>query len=476
MKSHFQSSIRLSLLTLITTLLMSCANTSEFDKNMNNLELPSHWQHKEQALNVQDNWLTQLNSAQVKQLVQLALGNNQQLKIQAYNVEIQKQQLIMSGSNLWPSLDLSLQSGRSKNNQLGTLNDSNTINLNISYELDIWGKLSAAEQEANLNFLAQQASFEQNKQQLVVDVVTTWFAVIEANKLLALYQERVENSLQNLAIIEANYASGLSKALDVYLARNQLNSERTRVSDQQSNQIRLTRNLERLIGKYPKGLLSVTAQLPLLTSDIPLGLPSELVSRKPSLIASWYQLLAKDAGLAYAHKQRFPSLSLTASVGDSANNIEDLLSTSSLAWSLFGNLSAPIFNGGRLAANEEKARLALKQGEQQYLDTLYNAFTDVENAITAEKNLKSSYQSMLAAQENAKVAATLSFEEYQNGLVNYTTVLDAQTRSFDAQSTLIKIKNQLIANRIKLHLALGGDFTAASTSNNSPVNRSTKVK
>ena len=409
---------------------------------------------------VESNWLTQLDNKQVQQLVKSALAANHQLKIQAFSVEIQKQQLIVSGSSLWPSLDLSVRSGRSKNNSLATISNSSSIDLDLSYELDLWGKLSAADQQANLTYMAAQANFEQSKQQLVVDVVTTWFSVIEAEKLLTLYESRVKNSQQNLDIIESGYNSGLSEALDVYLTRNELNNELTRVSEQKSSKKRLIRKLERLVGDYPKGELLVAAQLPLLTSDIPLGLPSELISRKPNLIARWYQLLAKDAGLAYAHKQRFPSLSLTASLGDSARNIDDLLSGSSLAWSLLGNISAPLFNAGRLAANEEKARLALKQEEQLYLDTLYNAFAGVENAINEEESLKSSYQSMLAAQENAKVAATLSFEQYQSGLVNYTTVLDAQTRSFDAQTTLIKLKNRLIANRIQLHLALGGDFSA----------------
>jgi len=166
--------------------------------------------------------------------------------------------------------------------------------------------------------------------------------------------------------------------------------------------------------------------------------------------------------LAYAHKQRFPSIVLSGSVGDSTADIGDLLSGSSLAWSLLGSVSAPIFNAGRLKANEEKARIELKQGEQLYLDTLYNAFSDVENAITTEQSLKHSYNTMLAAQKNAQVASTLSFEQYQSGLVSYTTVLDAQNRSFEAQTTLIKIKNQLIENRINLHFSLGGDFSTPS--------------
>jgi multidrug efflux system outer membrane protein len=282
---------------------------------------------------------------------------------------------------------------------------------------------------------------------------------------LTLYRSRVENSQQNLAIIEASYSSGLTPALDVYLTRNDLNNELTRVSEQETVKTKLIRQLERLIGEYPKGELLVNANLPLLTSDIPVGLPSELISRKPALKASWYQLLSQDAGLAYAHKQRFPSIVLSGSLGDSTADIGDLLSGPSLAWSLLSSVSAPIFNAGRLKANEEKARLELKQGEQFYLDTLYGAFSDVENAITTEKSLKQRYYTMLAAQENAKIAATLSFEQYQSGLVSYTTVLDAQKRSFEAQTTLIKIKNQLIANRINLHFSLGGDFTTPSLEN-----------
>jgi len=443
-------------------LLLACSNTSEINKQLTEPTLPENWQEGTQTLTVEHNWLAQLDNIQVQKLVEKALAANHQFAMQAYALEIAEQQLIVSGSQLWPEFDLAFRSGRNKDNQTDSYSNSNSVNLNLSYEVDIWGKLSAADQVSNYNYLAQKATFEQYQQQLVVNVVTTWFKVIEAQKLLTLYQSRVENSKQNLAIIEAGYNSGLTPALDVYLTRNDLNNELTRVSEQQTIKTKLIRQLERLIGEYPKGELLVNANLPLLTSDIPVGLPSELISRKPELKASWYQLLSQDASLAYAHKQRFPSIVLSGSVGDSTADIGDLLSGSSLAWSLLGSVSAPIFNAGRLKANEEKTRIELKQGEQLYLDTLYNAFSDVENAITTEKNLKHSYNTMLAAQQNAQVASTLSFEQYQSGLVSYTTVLDAQNRSFEAQTTLIKIKNQLIANRINLHLSLGGDFSTPS--------------
>ena len=454
------------LLPLLSSLfLLACSNTSEVDEKLKNLPLPDHWQDNTQVLSVEDNWLAQLDNQQVQQLVSKALTNNQQFAMQAYALEIAEQQLIVSGSQLWPELDLAFRAGRNKNNQLMSYSNTNSLNLNLSYEIDIWGKLSATDQMSNYSYFAQKASFEQFKQQLVVNVVTTWFRVIEAQKLLALYQNRVKNSQQNLAIINAGYSAGLTPALDVYLTRNDLNNELTRVSEQKTEKTKLIRQLERLIGEYPKGELLVNAGLPLLTNDIPVGLPSELISRKPELKASWYQILSQDAGLAYAHKQRFPSIILSGSVGDSTADIGDLLSGSSLAWSLLGSVTAPIFNAGRLKANEEKARLTLKQDEQQYLDTLYNAFSDVENAVTTETNLKHSYYTMLAAQENAEIASTLSFEQYQSGLVTYTTVLDAQKRYFEAQTTLIKIKNKLIVNRINLHFSLGGNFSTPSLEN-----------
>jgi NodT family efflux transporter outer membrane factor (OMF) lipoprotein len=442
--------------------LFSCGNLSEIDKKIVDVTPPTNWQQASSALKVEDNWLAQFNNSQLNMLVEQALQANHQLKIQAYQVDISKQNVIVSGSQLWPELDLSVQSSRIKSTQPTTYSSDNELSLDLSYEVDIWGKLSAAEREDQYNYLAQKALFEQAKQQLVVDVVTSWLAVIEANKLLDLYQKQAANSRENLMIIEAGYQAGLNEALDVYLIRNELNTALSQVALQEVEKVKQVRVLERLMGKYPTGTLDVNAQLPEIKDDIPLGLPSELISRKPHLKSSWYQLLAKDAGLAYAHKQRFPGINLSASLSDSADDISDLLSSSSLAWSLIGSISAPIFNAGRLEANEEIVRAELRQSEQTYLDDLYGAFSDVENALSVEKSLRQRYETTLAAQENAMLAATLSFEQYQSGLVTYTTVLEAQARSFDAQANLINIQNQLIVNRINLHLSLGGDFTAVS--------------
>ncbi|MBD58324.1 efflux transporter outer membrane subunit [uncultured Pseudoalteromonas sp.] len=456
-----------SLLALSVILLSACASQTTHNERVAELEaLPSAWQQlptDNKILAVEDNWLQQLQDPQVFNLVEQALAHNQAILQAGYDVAIKKQQLIAAGADLWPSLDLSTRASRSKDNRPVSYNNASSASLELSYEVDLWGKLSASERQANLEYLAEKATFSQSKQQLVADVVSGWFDVITNHKLLELYKQREQNAEKNLDIIESGYRQGLNEALDVYLARNELNTERSNIAAQQATLTKSIRDLERLTGQYPAGALSVSADLPLLENTIPLGLPSELITRKPALMASWYQLLSTDAGLAYAHKQRFPSLNLSASISDSTDRVSDLFSPSSLAWSLIGSISMPLFEGGRLKANEEQARLSVKRQEQAYLATLYDAFNEVETAISQEQALKVRYEKTLEAQENAIAAERLSFEQYQSGLVTYTTVLDAQDRSFNAQSSVIELKNQLIKNRINLHIALGGDFSEANS-------------
>ena len=465
----------------ISIFIFSCSTTSEISKEVQELNLPESWQDNGLNHSVESNWLAQFEDPQLQLLVKKALIQNRELLITAYDLSIQERDLTITKTALWPELDLNLQGRRDKRTgttffsededddefdnasiqEVDTVSFSSDhdLDLNINYEVDIWGKLSALERNEYYNFLSEKSTYEENRQQLVVEVVTTWFEIIEANKLLTIFEKEASNAQENLYVIEAGYRSGLIEALDIYLARNDLNSALVQVAEQQVAKVRLIRELEQLIGEYPIGQLVINADLPLIHNDIPTGLPSELISRKPEVKSSWYSVLASDANVAYRHKQRFPSIDLSFSIGSSQSELNNLLSPGALAWSLIGNVSAPLFNGGGLLATEERARLSLEQSEQNYLHVLYTAFEDVENGLTTEKSLKERYQYTLKAQENAQFAAELSFEQYQSGLVTYTTFLDAQDRLYDADRDLIQIKQQLLENRINLHVALGGSFT-----------------
>lgn len=441
--------------------LTACTIEPAITIDKNNLSLPVTWQTGEplQQLN-HDNWLGKLLPTELNQAIHQALINNYQFKQQALSIETAKQNAILSGAALWPSLNVNLNSSRRKNAVNQAYNNNHELNLNLRYEIDLWGKLSANEQQANLLVASQMANFEQAKQQLIVDVILAWFKVVENQHLLSLNEQRLNNTQENLTIIEANYFSGLNTALDVYLARTEVATEQARVANQTTNLTASIRKVESLLGQYPNGLTEIKhISLPIIDSPITPSLPSEIISNNKALEASWLNLLSKNAGLAYAHKQRFPALNLTASLGTSSSELSELVKTD-IGWSLLASISQPLFDAGRLKANEEKARIETSSAEQQYLAKLNTTFAEIENNLSKQHNLTNVLNAQLLSVDNADLAADLAFEQYLKGLVNYVSVLSAQSRAFNAKSSLLQTQYQLIENRLNLYLALGGDFTS----------------
>lgn len=444
----------------LTFLLTGCAHQTAITIDKDKLAVPKMWSQVDKiALSPENkNWLNAIINEPVKLAIEQALEHNHGLQQQQLSLLALEQSAIASGASLWPSLNLSFSNARRE--QTTGLSTSHELSLSLNFELDIWGKLSANDRQVNMQLASQKAQYEQYKQDLIADVILTWFSLVEASQQLALSEKRFNNTKQNLAIIESGYESGLNSALDVYLSRSEVATEQSRVANQQTNYESVIRRLELLLGEHPAGKLVIAKNvIPAIEGNLNPGLPSEVVANKPSLAATWLSLLAKDAGLAYAHKQRFPSISLTAGLGTSSSELGDLL-TVDPNWSLVGNITQPLFNAGRLKANEEKARYETLQAEQAYLAAVKNAFADVENALVKEQNLRVSYGAYQTAAENAGLAQQLSFEQYLKGLVSYTTVLDSQTRAFNADSSLIQAKYQLLENRLQLHLALGGNFNS----------------
>ncbi|KPZ67546.1 MULTISPECIES: TolC family protein [unclassified Shewanella] len=442
-------------------ILSACSSSSYLDEPLVTPQLPASWHTDAESLKDNQSWVTPIATDQLLEFISIGLNTNQELIQLALEVEVKKQQLNVSDSSFWPELDLSANSGRSGDSDDST--SFNNLSLDLSYELDIWGKLSDNARASKLNLLTAEANYQQARDALVADVVIAYYKVVTSAELVKLFERRTENAKLNFEIIESGYLQGLNESLDVYLTQNEYHSEKSNLLSQRSQHNQDIRTLERLLGGYPAGKLLIDEKLPLLPQGIKIGVPSELVKRKPELQAAWYQLLSQDALVAYTQKQRYPALRLGADIGTSSSDIANLLSGDYSSWSVFGGITAPIFNAGRLASQTEQQKLKLKQQEQQYLSTLFNAFEVVENNLDLDASLQQQYRSTLKAQENALQAETLSFEQYQSGLVSYTTVLDAQNRAFVAQSSVISLKNQIIANRIGLHLALGGDLDASVT-------------
>ena len=285
------------------------------------------------------------------------------------------------------------------------------------------------------------------------------FDASSATQLLGLLNQRFTNLTESLDVIERGYRSGLNDALDVYLSRNTLELERAGIANQQQIHFEALTRLELLLGDYPAAKLAVSANLQSLHLDpIAAGIPANLLSRRSDIQQAWLELLSADAGVAIAHRNRFPTLNLSSSLSDSSQELDQLLDGGSLMWRVAASLIQPLFQGGRLAALEEQAKIRLEQREKRYLEVVFRALAEVENALSREQALNARYEAFVRAEQNAGSALELAFDQYQRGLAPYTTVLESQRRAFDAQTTLIQLQNQQLKNRVNLLLALGGDY------------------
>lgn len=417
--------------------------------------LPAQWQASAEARAVQPAWLDALNDPALSALVAEALSRNPTLAASRQQYLAAREQTRISGADRWPQLSLNLDGERAEGGVRST-----GLRLALGWDLDLWGELSARQRQAWLNQAAAAVAYREQREALAAEVAQQWFALQEARLLLELYSRRRDNLAQNLEIIEAGYRQGLNEALDLYLARNNLHAEAARVAQQQQTLSELQRGLEQLLGRYPAARLSSTATLPLIDAPIAAGQPAELLTRRPDLQQQWLELLAADAALAAAHRDRFPALSLTAGYGGSSEALVDLLAGGQLSWSLGASLVQSLFDAGRKAAVQEQALAARREQEQRWLAAVFAALTDVENALSARQSLLERHARYVEAEQNALQAETLAFERYRSGLEDYTTVLEAQRSALDAQTSVINLRRQLLDNRIELYRALGGSFAA----------------
>lgn len=451
-----------AILLLLNVLCLSCAHNYPSEMH-SGLRLPESWQTLSTSEAVGGDTLAWSEFIRVPQLETLlidAIGNNPELARRRLEVEIAAANLFQSKMLFWPSLDLRFSADReTSQNQSAAAGIANrfVLSAGLSYELNLWGQLSDQKKAAAFGFSAAQFDYEAAMRELVVNLSSAWLDLLENQQLVTLRSERLSTLETNRSIIESGYRNGLNQALEVYLARNDVEGERSRLLQQQQSLSESQRRIFVLLGQYPQTTLQAQLAFPSSNTLSPPDLPATLLLRRPDIQSAWLRVLQQDASLAVAHKARFPSLTLSASAGKGAADMADIAS-SNLAWGLGASLIQPLINAGRLKSAEDIARLRLQQFEKSYLDTVYQAFQQVESALQSQVTLESRLNYTQVAANNAVQAEKLAFDQYQRGLVAYSTVLEAQRRSVDAQIQVISLSKQIIVNKISLLNAVGGEL------------------
>ena len=417
------------------------------------------------------NWWKSFQDPTLHDFITEGLQNNYDLRGAAARMAAAATQVRVARADLLPSLSTSLDGTRTRQNFIGfpipgaesgrILSTTSTrygLSLGASWELDVWGRLDAGKQAAAADFQASESDLRAARESLVAQVCKAWFGVLEAAHQLALTEETIASYEGTVRRVRDRYERGLQASLDLRLAIANVASARGSRQQRRQTLDAQIRLLEILIGRYPAGALAATEPLPSLPPQPALGLPAQLVSRRPDLVAAEGRLFASDARYYQSRRSLYPRLSLSSAGGFATRGVVDLFDPGFFTWNLLGNLIQPIFEGGRLRAQVASADANARQALTQFATAVLQALAEVETALAAEGFLAEREKEIREAAEQASAAYQLAESRYSRGLEPIVTVLEAQRRTLENESQLLSVQRLRLETRVNLHLALGGGF------------------
>ncbi len=447
--------------------LTGCASVAERDSGAPAVQIPDSWSAEQAPSAPVEPWLDDFDDTALAALAREAVGANFELAANTARFDAAMARAVIAGADRLPVIAAAIDATRSKRaldagrDGLARRRTTFTAELDISWEADVWGRLGNLARAAAIDVDVSQSDYSAARLSLAANVARVWFDAAENTLQLRLAERTVASFQSTLDVIEDRFRLGLNSALDVRLARANVAVAVSQREAEQANLDAARRRLEVLLGRYPAGVLETRADLPVINRTVPAGLPSELLTRRPDLLAAERRLAAADERASAAAKNRLPQLVLTGAGGAGSSDVTDLLDTGALLWRLAAGVTVPVFEGGRLRAQSELADADSREALALYAQALLRALSEVETALSAERYLAGQEQALAEAAQESVLAEELALEQYRAGLVEIITLLESQRRSFDAQQALIRTRNRRLQNRVDLYLALGGDFDAA---------------
>lgn len=430
-------------------------------------DLPTRWTSGDGAPEQSvTGWLDDFGSPSLRRLVEEAVGANYNLAAARSRIFQARERGRIVGADRLPAIDSSLATTRSQSLRgsefANTRANNFNFSLDLSWEIDLWGRLKNL-RDAELDRVATESGlYEASRLSLAANVIKTALSIVEAREQIGISRRTLSSLQTNLKILNSRMEAGdlaEQAALEISLSRADIARAERAILLSQRRMDGARRTLETLLGRYPAGTVESIGGLPRISRDIPKGIPSELLLRRPDLLAAEAQVDAAMKELSASRKALLPSLSINGMIGTaSTDEFGDLFDIQHMVWAVGQNLARPLYQGGRLRANIRLDEAERDELVNQYAETALTAFREVETALAAERFLKSEVAALSTAVEESRRAEQLSLGEFEQGLVEIITLLESQRRAFEAESVLLAARYELLANRVDLYLALGGDF------------------
>ncbi|MDB5762291.1 MAG: multidrug transporter [Herminiimonas sp.] len=412
-------------------------------------------------------WRNFLPDPRLQRLVELALQNNRDLRVAVLNVEKVQAQYRIQRAALFPQVNVGVAdasgkgtSGNASSSGNSSVNHNYSADLSASWEIDFFGRLRSLSDAAIEQYLASAHARQAAEILLVSQVADQYLTTLAYDEELAVTQKTLETAQASYKIVKLQFDTGTASELDLRLSQTTVEQALANHAAQLRLRAQAGNALVLLVGQpLPQDLppaVRLGAQ-PIL-ADIPAGLPSDLLARRPDILQAEAMLRSENADIGAARAAFFPRITLTGTLGTASSTLSGLFAAGSSAWSFVPSLIAPIFNAGANQANLDIAKVQKDIGVAQYEKAIQTAFREVSDGLAA----RGTYDDQLAALQRYTDAQQRRLELanmlYTNGIDSYLNVLTAQTDLYNAQIALVSARLNRLTSLVDLYRALGGGW------------------
>ena len=344
------------------------------------------------------------------------------------------------------------------NTQPYTFTSATVVPFDLSYEVDIWGKVRRSFEASSAQAEASLADYENVLLSLKADVATNYFALQTADSLIDVQNRTIQAYKENLDLTNSRFTGGISTQLDVEQAKATLAAAQAQLAQFQQDRAKVEHAIAVLVGVPPAAFSLPFHPLKKNPPVVPPGIPSDVLERRPDVAAAERRVAAQNAQIGVAIAAYFPQVNLTGNTGLDSGDLGLLFNWQSRIWSYGPNIQFPLFVGGQISANVKRQRAAYEQNVAEYRQSVLVAFQDVEDSLSALRFLSSQAEAEGRAFEAYNKALELTNQRYTTGLVSYFDVIQAEGLALGAEQLTVQIQGNRMANTVLLIKALGGGW------------------
>jgi outer membrane protein, multidrug efflux system len=425
----------------------------------------------------------------LQRLIALALANNRDLRVAVLNVQAAQAQYRIQRADLFPTIAASAveqvehypagvlgASGGAASGGGGTaaatpVRGGSTFRFYdvgvgfTSYELDLFGKIRSLTHAAQEAYFQNQENRRSSQLTLVAEVASAYLAILADETILKVTRETLDSQTASYNLIKRSLDAGTTTELALRQAATTVDTARsnlaayTRQEEQDRNALML------LLGVSIPGDISFSTDInaETMSADLPVGVPSEVLTRRPDVLAAEHQLVVANAEIGAARAAFFPSITLTGNAGTASNRLSGLFKPGSGSWTFSPQISVPIFAGGANVANLDLSKIEKNVYIAQYEKTVQTAFREVDDALAARRTLDEQLAAQRALLEDSSASYRLAELRFRNGVDSFLPVLDAQRALYSAQQTVVSLELLRLQNMATLYKALGGGIKEDSS-------------